>query len=315
MSTEIRDLIEHAPEPSGAPGYGVRAPGHRLPDATHVGRVRLSVADLARSVAWYEGVLGFRVLERTPAHATLAAFGDDTPLVELEAGATDSRARAPRLGLYHFALLLPDREALGRFVSHLAANGVRAGAGDHFVSEALYLEDPDGLGIEVYADRPRSGWRTHGRELDIGTTALDLGALVRAGRGEPWTGMPAGTTIGHVHLSVGELGAAARFYHAALGFDIMTWSYPGALFVSAGGYHHHLGMNTWAGPRAVSPQRSEPRLLEWELLVPTAADADAAARSLEAAGYGVTREGDGWTAADPWGTGLRVSSAPTAARP
>ena len=305
MSSEIHERAE-VPAAAEEPQYGIRARGHHLPDATRIGRVRLQVADLARSVSWYEKVLGFRAIEWSEARAVLAAYGDDAPIVELHGGARARTSATTRLGLYHVAILLPDRASLGRFVAHLAALDVRAGAGDHFVSEALYLNDPDGLGIEVYADRPRSGWRVHGRELDIGTTALDVASLVRAGGPHPWTGMPAGTRIGHVHLSIGDLDLASRFYHEGLGFDVMTWSYPGALFVSAGGYHHHLGLNTWAGPRARAASDDEPRLLEWELLVPGVTDAEDAARSLEAAGHSVGRDGSGWSAADPWGTRVHV---------
>ena len=163
--------------------------------------------------------------------------------------------RGGQLGLYHFAILLPDRAALGRFVAHLARIGERAGASDHLVSEALYLSDPDGLGIEVYADRPRATWRYDGqRQLAMDTRPLDLNSLVQAAGGEPWTGMPAGTVMGHVHLHVGDIERAAAFYHAALGLDKVVWSYPGALFLSAGGYHHHVGLNTWAGPGATRPR-------------------------------------------------------------
>jgi catechol 2,3-dioxygenase len=141
-------------EPATLGSYGEAPRGFRLPSETRLGPVRLEIRDLARSLAFYEDVLGLRILERGDGRAVLAARGDDTPLVELRTGA---RAAAPRgrLGLYHFAILLPDRAALGRFVRHLAETGERAGAGDHLVSEALYLQDPDGLGIEVYADRPR----------------------------------------------------------------------------------------------------------------------------------------------------------------
>jgi NAD+-dependent protein deacetylase sirtuin 4 len=159
-----------------------------------------------------------------------------------------------RGGLYHFAILLPDRAALGRLVAHLAREGVRVGAADHLVSEALYLQDPDGLGIEVYADRPRSEWRHRDRQLLMATDPLDLPELARSAGAEPWTGAPAGTRLGHVHLHVGDIHRAAEFYHAALGFDRMVWSYPGALFLAAGGYHHHLGVNTWARRRP-APRR------------------------------------------------------------
>ena len=138
---------------------------------------------------------------------------------------------------------------------------------NHLVSEAVYLSDPDGLGIEVYADRPRGTWQHEGRQLVMATEPLDVEDVVRAGGGEPWSGMPAGTTLGHVHLFVGDLDAAARFYHEGLGFDKTVWSYPGALFLSAGGYHHHLGTNTWA-VGAVPAGEGDARLLEWEIVLP-----------------------------------------------
>ncbi|HEX2205879.1 MAG TPA: VOC family protein [Longimicrobium sp.] len=290
--------------------YGIAPAGHRLPGGTRIGAVRLQVSDLARSLAYYQDVLGLRVLARSEGAATLGAHGGDAALVELreKRGARAVPLRG-KLGLYHFALLLPDREALGRFVAHLAEIGERAGASDHLVSEALYLRDPDGLGIEVYADRLREGWRHVERELVMDTRPLDLNDLVRAAGGRPWTGAPAGTTVGHVHLHVGGIEEARAFYHGALGLDAVVWSYPGALFLSAGGYHHHLGLNTWAGPGAEPAGPDDARLLEWELVVPTAADAEAAARSLEAAGHAVRREERGWLAADPWGTPLRVVGA------
>ena len=289
-----------------ADSAGVRPPGYRLPEATRLGRVRLQVASLDRSLPFYEGVLGLRLLGRDGAAATLGAHGDDTVLVELHerAGARPVPRRG-RLGLYHFAILLPDRAALGRFLAHLAARGVRAGMSDHAVSEALYLADPDGLGIEVYADRPRDTWRYEGRQLRMHTEPLDTTSLLAAGAGAPWTAMPAGTAIGHVHLHVGDIDAAAAFYHAALGFDKVVWSYPGALFLSAGGYHHHLGTNTWAAGAAPAAD-DDARLLHWEVVVPTAADADAAAASVAAAGYATVGAGAERTFADPWGTAVRL---------
>lgn len=289
--------------------YGIPPTGHRLPAATHLGRVRLQVADLERSLGYYQEILGFRVLERSASRATLTAHGDDTPLIELhELPGAVPVPRQGRLGLYHFAILLPDRAALGRFVAHLAEIGARAGASDHLVSEALYLYDPDGLGIEVYADRPRSTWRHEERQLLMTTEPLDLEDLVRAAGGQPWMGMPAGTVIGHVHLHVGNIPAADAFFHQALGLDRMVWSYPGALFLAAGGYHHHLGVNTWAGPGAPRPQEDDARLLEWEIVLPRREDAEAAARSLQAAGFETRLDEGSWKALDPWGTALRLRS-------
>jgi catechol 2,3-dioxygenase len=286
--------------------YGITPPGYRLPDATRLGRVRLQVADLARSIAYYERVLGMRVLRRAAGEATLGNAGDETPLVELrELPGARPVPRRGRLGLYHFAILLPERAALGRFVRQLGEIGASAGMSDHLVSEAVYLTDPDGLGIEVYADRPRSAWRHEGRQLAMATEPLDVQDLLRAAGDEPWVGMPRGTVIGHVHLFVDDLERAAAFYHAGLGLDKVVWSYPGALFLSAGGYHHHLGTNTWAAgaPRATD---RDARLLDWEMVVPSASDAEAAARSLDAAGNTVSRADGAWLAADPWGTTLRM---------
>jgi catechol 2,3-dioxygenase len=287
-------------------GYGVTPPGYRLPGEIRLGPVSLQVADLERSIAYYREVLGMRVAERSAGAAVLTAHGDDAPLVILQ----EKREAAPvprqgRLGLYHFAILLPDRAALGRFVAHLGRLGVRAGAADHLVSEALYLNDPDGLGIEVYADRPRGGWRVSSRQLEMGTDPLDLHDLGRASGGGSWMGMPAGTVMGHVHLHVGDLAAATAFYHAGLGLDKVVWSCPGALFLSAGGYHHHLGVNTWAAGAAPAGD-GDARLLEWEIVLPTVADSDAALESLAAAGYAVDRDDRGGVARDPWGTAVRL---------
>lgn len=280
--------------------YGLPPPGYRLPTATHVGSVRLQVRNLERSLAYYTQVIGLQVVARDADSATLAA-ADDRPLVRLRARpATEPVPRRGAFGLYHFAILLPDRASLGRFVTHLTVLGMRAGAADHLVSEALYLTDPDGLGIEVYIDRVREGWRHAQRELTMASDPLDLAAVAAAGSAAPWTGVPAGTTIGHMHLHVGDNDEARRFYHDALGLDVTVWSYPGALFFSAGGYHHHLGTNTWSpGPAATD---SQARLLDWELLLPRAADAAEAAHSLIAAGYPATQHGAQWTVADPWGT-------------
>jgi catechol 2,3-dioxygenase len=286
--------------------FGVVPPGFRLPPDTGVGAVRLQIADLQRSVDYYEQVLGLRVLTRSAEQAALAAHGDDRPLVWLHArSGVRAVPRRGTFGLYHFAVLLPDRTALGRFVAHLSGMGVRAGSADHLVSEALYLTDPDGLGIEVYADRPRDAWRYRDREVLMTVDPLDLERLAQAGGDGPWDGAPPRSTIGHVHLHVGDLNTAAAFYHAALGFDKTAWTFPGALFFSAGGYHHHLATNTWApGPAA----EDQARLLEWELLLATDEQVTAAVRSLEAAGYSVGDTGNGRTAADPWGTPLRIIS-------
>lgn len=299
-----RQVNTHEPDHAG-----IRPPGYRLPPATRPGRVSLQIASLDRSLAFYHDLLGFHILERTPSFALLGAPDDSEPLVELHErpGARPHQPNS-RLGLYHFAVLLPTRAALGRLADHLARTGTRAGMADHLVSEALYIDDPDGLGIEIYADRPRDQWRRHGRELAMATDPLYVTDLIRAGGGERWSGIPTGTTIGHIHLHVGDLDIATAFYHSALGFDVMVWNYPGALFLAAGGYHHHLGINTWAS-RAPHPSDDDARLVDWELVLPTASDVAAAERSLIRHGYDVAHHDDSWSTLDPWGTHLRITTA------
>lgn len=259
----------------------------RLPEGTTVGPVHLQVSDLGRSLDYYEGVLG---LQRQSGGAGTALLGaaDGRPLVVLhEQAGIRPAPRRGAYGLYHFAILLPDRASLGRFAAHLARLNVPVAMADHRVSEAVYLTDPDGLGIEVYADRPRTSWKFRGAqpgaELVMTSDPLDLPAVIAAGGHRPWIGMPEGTTMGHMHLHVGSLEDAEAFYHHEIGFDKTVWSYPGALFLSAAGYHHHLGVNTWSpGPAA---KDDEARLLEWTLHVPHATPR---------------------VVVDPWGTALRI---------
>jgi catechol 2,3-dioxygenase len=282
---------------------GIAPSGYRLPDAAHIGGVRLQVSDLQQSIEYYRRVLGLSVIDSTRNSAALAPSGGTT-LLTLESADGIHPSRRGAFGLFHFAVLLPDRPALGRFAAHLVTLDAHVGAADHLVSEAFYLSDPDGLGIEVYGDRPRSSWQYHGRQLAMTTDPLDVRSVIAAANGQPWKGAPAGTTMGHVHLHVGNLDDAATFYHRALGFDETVWDYPGALFMSAGGYHHHLGVNTWAPGPASPPDRA--RLLDWELVVPSAVDVGAAAASLQGAGYSVDSSADTALASDPWGTRVRI---------
>jgi len=298
--SDVKGVVAH--------DYGIAPPGFRLPDETRLGRVILQVASLERSVAYYETVLGLAVLDRSAGVATLGVKGSADPIIELRERA-DARAvpRRGRVGLYHFAVLLPDRASLARFVAHLADVGASAGMSDHLVSEAVYLTDPDGLGIEVYVDRPRTTWRREGGQLTMRTDPLNVPDLLREAGKETWKGAPAGTRLGHIHLYVSDLASAEAFYHAALGFDKIVWSYPGALFMSAGGYHHHVGTNTWAKDAPVATDE-DARLIEWQIALPDAASVDAATTSLRRAGYAVDREGADAVARDPWGTRVRLTS-------
>ena len=288
--------------------FTIPPPGYRLPASIRLGPVRLQSADLDRSIDYYERVIGLRVLERGLGQATLGPQDDPAPLVRIaELPGAVPVPRRGRLGLYHFAILLPDRASLGRFAGHLAALGEYAGMADHLVSEALYLTDPDGLGIEVYADRPKETWAVRGGNLAMATDPLDLDGLAREAGGRRWTGAPPGTRIGHIHLYVDDLGRARDFYHVALGLDRISLDFPGALFLSAGGYHHHLGTNTWAAG-APKPTEGDARLLEWLIQLPGPADVEAAARSLHEAGYPVLREDGAALVTDPWGTNVRLTT-------
>jgi catechol 2,3-dioxygenase len=292
---------------TGRASFTEPPPRYQLPVDLRLGAVRLQVGDLRRSIGYYERVIGLRVLRSEGSAAILGAHNDDTPLVELRErpGATPVPRRG-RLGLYHYAILQPDRASLGRFLAHLSRLGEYAGMSDHLVSEAIYLTDPDGLGIEVYADRARSAWRVQGRSIAIATLPIDAQDLVRAGEGVAWSGAPKGTRIGHVHLHVSDLDDAAAFYHVGLGFDKVLLDYPGALFLSAGGYHHHLGTNTWAAGAARATD-ADARLLEWTIELPSEKDVRGAVQSLALSGYQAAHDDRDAVSVDPWGVGVRLT--------
>lgn len=290
---------------------GAPRAGFHLPAGTRVGAAAIQVADLERSLEFYEGVIGYRTLGRhdgaTGPVALLGNQSDDHVFFELHEK-RGVRALAPRsrLGLYHSAVLLPSRADLGRFLAHATAMGVHVGSSDHIVSEATYLVDPDGLTVEVYRDRPRSEWAVNGNgEIVMGLLPLDVEAVRRDGGQMPWVGLPGGTTIGHVHFYVGDLATASTFYVDGLGFDRMAWTIPGALFISGGGYHHHVGLNVWAAGSSVATD-DDARLLHWDLLVPDRATVEAAAASLASQGITTMRHETGITATDAWGVTVRV---------
>ena len=228
----------------------------RLPAATSIGHVHLRVSDLERALAFYCDLLGLHQVKREADTAFLSASGGP-PYHLLLTGQPRARPKPPRTtGLYHMAIRLPSRQALARTLRHLLAGEWRfQGFSDHKVSEALYLLDPDRNGLELYADRPREQWPREDGQIGMGTDPLDVEDLLREvdQDSEPWTGIDPRTEIGHVHLHVSDLAKAEAFYAGLLGLDVTQRSYPGALFLSAGGYHHHLGLNTWAGVGAPPP--------------------------------------------------------------
>jgi catechol 2,3-dioxygenase len=223
---------------------------------TTMGAVRLTVSDVDRSRAFYERALGLRATDGEDGTIALRA-ADGPTLVALHRDSSAARLDPRRTGLFHLAVLVPSRRDLAFALARLAsARWPLDGASDHLVSEALYLSDPDGNGIEIYRDRPRDEWRRTDGQLEMATLPLDLQSVARelSAVGEPQPEAPAGTRIGHTHLQVSELERIEAFYAGVLGFDVIVRGYPGALFVSAGGYHHHIGLNTWnsrgAGPAA-----------------------------------------------------------------
>jgi catechol 2,3-dioxygenase len=239
-----------------SPSSNPTAPAAAIAAGTSLGAVSLTVSDLARSRAFYESALGLSVRETDDGALAFTVPGG-VDLVRLHgdpsAPALDRRAT----GLFHQAILFPTRLDLAHALARLAeAQWPLDGVGDHLVSEALYLSDPDGNGIELYRDRPREDWRYDAGQLQMATLPLDLRNLADelAAADGPQPTAPAGTVMGHVHLQVAGIPEAEAFYHGVLGFDVTTRGYPGALFVSAGGYHHHLGLNTWhsagSGPAA-----------------------------------------------------------------
>jgi catechol 2,3-dioxygenase len=272
--------------------------------ATSIGGVHLTISDLERSVRFYESHLGFLVHRRDDRTAWLGAGGPD--LLVLSQSETAPRVRGTT-GLYHFAILVPTRADLARSLRRLvAAKTVMQGAADHGVSEALYLADPDGNGIEIYRDRPRSQWPYAGGQLRMGAEPIDFDELL-AEPGEPEHGAPpAGTVVGHVHLHVARLDEAERFYVDVLGFELMQRYGPSALFVSAGGYHHHIGLNTWAGVGAPPPPPGAIGLRHFTIQLPSKAALDTVAARVSAAGMAIEPGEDGLLVRDPAGNAMKL---------
>jgi catechol 2,3-dioxygenase len=272
--------------------------------------VTLSVADLGRSIDYYESAIGLGVSSRENGTARMGVPGLDLLVLEEQPGARPGRGM--NTGLFHFALLTPERRVLAAWLAHAAGAGVHlTGASDHFVSEALYLRDPDGHGIEIYSDRPRDTWTSlPDGSLNIGTVPLDLHDLMRANdSGEPLERLPEGTVMGHIHLQVAHLPEARRFYADLLGLDVMV-EIPGqASFLSSGGYHHHLGVNTWAGVGAPPAPPDQARLKRAGLEVDGEDELDRIEARLADAGAEPVREGARVLVDDPSRNPLELRAA------
>ncbi len=260
-----------------------------LPGDTHIGGVHLRVKDLDGLVAFYQEVLGFAVLGEDD---VTAALGPDeaNPLLTLEASSGASIPPDRCTGLFHTAFLLPSRAALGGMLIRVREMGYAfQGFADHAVSEALYLADPEGNGIELYADRPRDEWRWDAGEVHMTTDPLDLVTLLEEGHAAA-PELPRGTRVGHVHLKVSTLESAEQFYVRHLGFEVTTRRYPGALFVAAGGYHHHIGLNVWSGVGVPRPPAGSTGLVGLTLVVP---DPEVCRRILDGPERGEVADPDG----------------------
>lgn len=273
-----------------------------LDPATRVGRLGLTVTDLRRSVDFYTNLIGLHILEEGNGTALLGV--PDEPMLELsERPGAQPWPRGGRsyTGLYHFAILVPSRTDLGRWLDHwLRQNMPLPGQGDHIVSEALYLEDPDGHGIEVYRDRPREEWEWQNGQVRMAADPVDIrGLLEEAQRSaDPFTSMPVGTSLGHIHLQVSDIDETARFYSENLGFDIVA-RMPSALFMSAGGYHHHIGANIWHSKGATPAPEDSVALQHYTIDFPDNASRDAAVQRLETAGVPVNVEANVVYVQDP----------------
>jgi catechol 2,3-dioxygenase len=287
---------------------GMNRPPASIDPAAEVGIVTLKVADLKRSLAFYTDLIGLSRLAQA-AHTALLGAGD-RPILRLEE-VPGARPASPRAtGLYHAAILLPSRRALARKVAQLANAGVSLGQGDHLVSEAFYLADPDGNGLELYRDRPRAEWQWEGGQVRMASDPIDLAGMW-AEIGDDAAAledvrMPAGTKLGHMHLRVSDVAQAERFYHDVLGFDV-TARWPGAVFLSAGGYHHHLGLNMWESRGGKPPVEPSAGLREFSIVLPGQAARDTLAQRIEAAGTATEREADGGiTVYDPFQNRIRL---------
>ncbi|NTW00488.1 MAG: VOC family protein [Oscillochloris sp.] len=277
---------------------------------TAVGPVRLVVADMSRALNFYEGVLGMRAKHNADGSVVLSV-GEATLLILVEQpGARPKPLRTT--GLYHVALLLPSRRDLARIIRHFAETRYPlSGASDHLVSEALYLEDPDGNGIEIYADRPRETWSYARNEVRMTVDPLDVSGILGElnSNPTPWAGMPVGSTVGHIHLQVKDLPSAEAFYCGILGFEVMARYGSGALFLAAGGYHHHLGLNTWAGVGAPTAPPISAGLHSFAVRLPNAESCSAVLNRVHAAGI-VTEETDvGILVRDPSQNGVLITLA------
>ncbi|MEM7378983.1 MAG: VOC family protein [Pseudomonadota bacterium] len=276
-----------------------------------LGVVTLKVRDLDAQTAFYQDVIGLRLLAQDSHACTLGVTGGPCPVLRL-AHAPEGCHRPDATGLFHLALVLPSRAALGTWAARYTATHRLNGAGDHGVSVALYLDDPEGNGIEVYWDRPRAAWpRDRAGDLQFGTHAVDLASLTGAARDDAPDGLPPGTRLGHIHLRVNDTQLSHAFYHTVLGFEVMS-RHSDLAFFGAGGYHHHIGANTWQSRGAPLRPSDALGLARYELLFSDAASRDTVVARLESAGVQHRVDGNTTSVTDPAGLGVVLGVAEAA---
>ncbi|GAB3046774.1 VOC family protein [Virgibacillus ainsalahensis] len=273
---------------------------------TYIGEVSINVTDLENSLTFYKNVVGFQVLEQSGRKAVLTADGK-TPLLTIEQPEDVVPKEGRTTGLFHFAILLPSRADLAAFLRNLIKKGgpqLRLGASDHIVSEALYFSDPDGNGIEIARDRPSSEWNWKEGEVTMSTEPLDGDGLL-AESDKEWNMLPEDTVMGHIHLHVAELEKTEEFYMQGLGFNIVT-NFPGALFTSTGGYHHHIALNVWNGTGAPEPATNSAGLRWYTIVFPDETVRREAVDRLKKIGAGVTQANDYYVVKDPSGNTIQM---------
>ncbi|WP_020006240.1 VOC family protein [Salinicoccus albus] len=279
---------------------------HKAP-ATHVQHVKINVSDLERSVEFYTNTIGFKILEQDKNSASLTTDGKTSILSLYQPSHPQPKGRTS--GLYHFAILLPERKDLAAITMHLARKQMRLGSADHDVSEALYMSDPDGNGIEIYIDRDPEAWTWHGDQVNMVTEPLDAEGLLKDFNpsGE-WHGLPEDTVMGHLHLHVADLDSTLKFYTEGLGMNIVCKFGGQAIFMSTEDYHHHIAINLWHGADAPAPETDSVGLNTYTLKYPNAEARDAAVSRLENSGVSTADKGDSVFAQDPSGNHVELAT-------
>jgi catechol 2,3-dioxygenase len=282
---------------------------HSIHPQTSIGAVYLKVSDLKRSVKFYQDAVGFEILREYEQTVELTADGHNPLLILEKIPNALVLPRKNTTGLYHFAILVPTRKDLSLAVCNLIKHNIHVGQADHLVSEALYIADPENNGIEIYVDRPREEWTydEHGR-VKMAVDPIDWQGLINEAGDEDWSGLAKGTVMGHIHLHVADLQAAEHFYCGILGFNIMAHMMNSALFLSAGGYHHHLGMNVWAGIGAPQPPDNAVGLRYYTIVLPNKAALEEVLTKLRNAEIKVEPLAASWFVQDPSKNGILLVS-------